>query len=148
MLNRNIFFPALIIAISAILLVLISQFPEPRFQDAPVGADFFPAVVAILQIIICGVLIVQHKNKKETVKQAPLISSKSVFGIVFLIGYAVLISLVGYLIASLIGFTFYLLYYKVKKPLYYVFAWVFVFTIYFLFGEVFVISLPEGLLFY
>ena len=148
MLNRNILFPALIIALSAVLLVLISQFPEPRFQDAPVGADFFPAVVAIIQIIICGVLIFQYKNKKQKVEEAPLLSSKSVFGIVFLIGYAILISLVGYLIASLVGFTFYLIYYKVKKPLYYAFAWIFVFTIYFLFGEVFVISLPEGLLFY
>lgn len=148
MLNRNILFPALIIALSAVLLVLINQFPEPRFQDAPVGADFFPAVVAIIQIIICGVLIFQYKNKKQKVEEAPLLSSKSVFGIVFLIGYAVLISLVGYLIASLVGFTFYLIYYKVKKPLYYAFAWIFVFTIYFLFGEVFVISLPEGLLFY
>ncbi|GLS90499.1 hypothetical protein GCM10007916_15660 [Psychromonas marina] len=148
MLNRNILFPALIIALSAILLVLISQFPEPRFQDAPVGADFFPAAIAIIQIIICGVLIVQHKNNKKTVKEEPLLSSKSIFGVVFLIAYAVLISLVGYLLASLIGFTFYLIYYKVKKPLYYIVAWIFVFTIYFLFGEVFVISLPEGLLFY
>lgn len=148
MLNRNIIFPALMIAVSAILLVLINQFPEPRFQDAPVGADFFPAVIAIIQIIICGVLIAQHRSSKKTVKEAPLLSRKSIFGIAFLIGYAVLISLVGYLLASLIGFTFYLIYYKIKKPLYYVVAWIFVFTIYFLFSEVFVISLPEGLLFY
>jgi len=149
MFNRNIFFPALITLLSAVILVLITQFPEPRFQDAPVGAAFFPTAVAIIQIIICVILIIQHQNKKRAVtKEAPLISRKSIFGIAFVIGYAVLIHIVGYLFASLIGFTFYLIYYKIKKPAYYIFAWVFVFTVYFLFGEVFVISLPEGLLFY
>lgn len=148
MFNRNVFFPALLITLSAIILVVIGQFAEPRYQEAPVGAGFFPAVVAILQIIICTVLILQYKNTQKPNKEAPLFSSKSVFGVVFLISYAVLISLVGYLIASLIGFTFYLIYYKVKKPLYYAVAWIFVFTLYFLFSEVFIISLPEGLLFY
>ena len=148
MFNRHILFPSLVIIISLIMLVIISQFPEPMYQDAPVGAGFFPTAVAILQIIICSVLIYQYKTKTKQTNQPSLVSSKSIFGIVFLIVYAVLISLVGYLIASLIGFTGYLIYFKIKKPLYYIIAWVFVFTIYYLFGEVFVISLPEGLLFY
>lgn len=148
MLNRNVLFPTLIIIISAILLVLITQFAVPRYQDASVGAGFFPTAVAIIQIVICSVLIIQYRKKKNTAKELPLLSSKSIFGIAFVVAYAVLISLVGYLIASLVGFTFYLIYYKIKKPLYYVIAWLFVFIIYYLFSEVFVISLPEGLLFY
>ena len=152
MLNRNIILPAFIVVLSAVALFLISQFPAPRFQDAPVGADFFPAVIAIIQIFICGILIVQYKrsNKRsnKSTAEAPLFSRKSIFGITFLIAYAVLISLIGYLYASLIGFTFYLLYFKVKKPLYYIIAWIFVFAIYFLFSDVFIISLPEGSLFY
>jgi len=148
MLNRNIFFPSLIIVLSLIVLVLISQFPEPRYQDAPVGAGFFPTVIAIIQIIICSVLIIQYKNKQKATQEIPLITKHSIFGFTLLVGYAVMITLVGYLPASLIGFTYYLVYYRVKKPLYYVVAWVFVFAIYYLFGEVFVISLPEGLLFF
>ena len=148
MINRNIFFPSLMIVLSLIVLVFISQFPEPRYQDAPVGAGFFPTVIAIIQIIICSILIIQHLNKTEKIKKVRLITSHSIFGFTLLIGYAILISLVGYLPASLIGFTYYLVYYRVKKPLYYVFAWAFVFAIYFLFSEVFVISLPEGLLFF
>ena len=148
MFNRHIFFPSLLIILSLVILVFISQFPEPRYQDAPVGAGFFPAVIAIIQIIICSVLIMQHKNKNTSTKESVLVSRKSIFGIVFLIAYAVLISLVGYLIASLISFTCYLIYFNIKKPLYYAIAWIFVLTIYFLFGEVFIISLPEGLLFY
>ena len=148
MLNRNIFFPALIITLSTIVLVLISQFAEPRFQSGTVGAGFFPTAVAIIQMVICAILIFQYKNKKKIDQDEPLITSKSIFGIAFLIGYAVLITVIGYLLASLIGFTFYLIYFKIKKPLYYCVAWIFVFAIYFLFSEVFVISLPEGILFY
>lgn len=148
MINRHIFFPSLVIIISFLVLVGVTQFKLPLYQDAPVGAGFFPAVVAIIQVLICGVLIIQHKNKKHHEKEEPLISKKSIFGIVYLISYAVLITLIGYLFASLISFTFYLVYFKIKKPLYYAIAWIFVFTIYFVFGEVFYIALPEGLLFY
>ena len=148
MINRNIFFPGLMIFLSLIVLVLITQFPEPRYQDAPVGAGFFPTVVAIIQIIICSILITQHVKNKAAKKEIKLITSHSIFGFTLLIGYAALILLVGYLPASLVGFTYYLVYYRVKKPLYYVVAWVFVFAIYFLFSDVFIISLPEGLLFF
>lgn len=148
MINRHIFFPSLVIIISLLILVGVTQFKLPLYQDAPVGAGFFPVVIAIIQIIICGVLIIQHKNKKQTEKEEPLISKKSIFGILYLLGYTVLITLIGYLLASLVSFTFYLIYFKIKKPLYYAIAWVFVFTIYYIFGEVFYIALPEGLLFY
>lgn len=148
MINRNIFFPGLMIFLSLVVLVLITQFPEPRYQDAPVGAGFFPTVVAIIQIIICSVLIIQYVKKKTVKKEIKLITSHALFGFTLLIGYAALITLVGYLPASLVGFTYYLVYYRVKKPLYYVVAWVFVFAIYFLFSDVFIISLPEGLLFF
>ncbi|MEZ8824741.1 tripartite tricarboxylate transporter TctB family protein [Vibrio amylolyticus] len=151
MFNRHVFFPSLVIVCSAIILFLVGQFAEPRFQDASVDAKFFPAVVAILQIVICIALIVQHRMKsaKEATLsesgQTPMISRMAIFGTVFLIGYAILISIVGYLFASLIAFTAYLIFFKIKKPLYYGVAWTFVFCVYYLFGEVFYISLPQGI---
>jgi hypothetical protein len=77
--------------------------------------------------------------------QEPMISRMAIFGAVFLVAYAILISITGYLIASLIAFTAYLIYFKVKKPLYYGVAWTFVFCVYYLFGEVFYIALPQGI---
>ncbi|CAM4057874.1 tripartite tricarboxylate transporter TctB family protein [Vibrio neonatus] len=146
MINRNVVFPSLIIALSAVILVFIGQFAEPRFQDASVDAKFFPTAIAIAQILICIALLVQHKLKSIAVEKQPAIFSKmAVFGVAFLIGYAFLISLIGYLLASLVAFTVYLVLFKVKKPLYYVVAWAFVFGVYYLFGEVFYIALPEGL---
>ncbi len=145
-LDREIFFPLLMIVISSVVLVLISQFDEPHYQDASVNAQFFPSAIAIAQIIICIALIVQRKLKASIQPPAvPIFSKMAIFGIGFLVAYALLIHIVGYLIASLVAFTAYLVFFKVKKPLYYLIAWCFVFGVYYLFGEVFYIALPQGL---
>jgi hypothetical protein len=130
-----------------VVLALIPQFEVPLYsQDASVGAGFFPTVILVGQLVICVALIVQHLNKKaETQEAKSIVSKMSLMGLVFLIFYAVLISVVGYLLASLISFTVYLIVLKVKKPMYYVVAWVFVFAIYYLFAKVFFIALPEGM---
>lgn len=145
MFNRSVIFPSVIIVLSAIILAVITQFEQPRFQDASVNAQFFPTVIAIMQIIICIALLVQYKLKKIESDGQPILSKMALFGLIFLCCYAVLISIIGYLYASLIAFTIYLVFFKIKKPLYYVVAWVFVFSIYYLFGEVFYIALPDGL---
>lgn len=145
MFNRSVIFPSVIIVLSAIILAVITQFEQPRFQDASVNAQFFPTVIAIMQIIICIALLVQYKLKKIESDRQPILSKMALFGLIFLCCYAVLISIIGYLYASLIAFTIYLVFFKIKKPLYYVVAWVFVFSIYYLFGEVFYIALPDGL---
>ncbi|WP_435234328.1 tripartite tricarboxylate transporter TctB family protein [Psychromonas sp. PT13] len=144
MLNRNIIFPSIIIFLSAIAFAVITQFDKPMFQDASVDAKFFPMVIVIAQIVLCIILILQHIYKKSKPEEQPLITKMSVFGILYILGYAVLISIIGYLYASLITFLFYLVYFKVKKPLYYIVALTFVLVVYYLFGEVFYITLPEA----
>ncbi|AJR05106.1 tripartite tricarboxylate transporter TctB family protein [Photobacterium gaetbulicola] len=153
MLNRNFLFPSLIILLGAASLFVISQFDKPIFQDASVDAAFFPTVVTIAMMFISAVLAFQHwqkahryKKEKKQEKEAPIFSKLSIFGVAYLIGYTFLIHLLGYLFASLIAFALYLFYFKVKKTLYYVIAAVFVVSVYFLFGEVFVIALPDGII--
>lgn len=146
--SRHVIFPSLMIIFGALSLYFISQFAEPRFQDASVDAKFFPSVVAIAIILLSGVLVIQHVVQKQLAKEElPIFTKLSLFGLAFLGGYALLIHVVGYLIASFIAFTIYLIVFKVKKPLYYAVAWAFVYGIYYLFGEVFIIALPEGLLY-
>tara|TARA_R110001583_G_scaffold10698_4_gene49073 strand:+ start:2245 stop:2712 length:468 start_codon:yes stop_codon:yes gene_type:complete len=153
MLNRNIIFPSIIIFLSAIAFALVTQFDQPRYQDASVDATFFPMVIVIAQIVLCLILIIQHINKKkneeannvQSSKEEPLISKMSLFGLGYLIGYALLISVIGYLYASLFAFILYLAYFKIKKPLYYIVAVTFVLIVYYLFGEVFYISLPQAI---
>ncbi len=152
MFNRNVIFPSIIILLSALAFAVITQFDEPMYQDASVDAKFFPMVIVIAQIVICIILLIQYRYKQYHIeedssgtKEEPIVSKMSLFGVAFLIGYALLIGVIGYLYASLFAFIFYLLYFKIKKPLYYIIAVVFVLAVYYLFGEVFYISLPEAL---
>jgi hypothetical protein len=134
---------------SSVVLLLISRFDLPHYRDASVGAQFFPILIAISQIVICIALIVKSRlHKEETPSPSdPIFSKLALLGIGFLVGYALLMQILGYLLASLICFTSYLMYLKVKKVSYYITAWVFVFSVYYIFGEVFFIMLPEGILF-
>lgn len=152
MLNRNVIFPSIIILFSAVAFAVVTQFDKPMYQDASVDAKFFPMLIVLAQIVICIVLIIQYKYKQShskekslASKEEPIISKMSLFGVAFLIGYVLLISVIGYLYSSLAAFIFYLVYFKIKKPLYYIVAVIFVFAVYYLFGEVFYVSLPQAM---
>ena len=154
MFNRNVIFPSIIILLSAIAFAVITQFDKPMYAaDASVDAKFFPMVIVIAQIVICIILLIQYIQKQAKMrnedspapKETPLVSKMSLFGVVYLIGYALLISVIGYLYASLLAFILYLVYFKIKKPIYYIVAVIFVFAVYYLFGEVFYIYLPEAI---
>ncbi|CAM4346481.1 tripartite tricarboxylate transporter TctB family protein [Vibrio agarivorans] len=144
MVNRNVVFPSIVILFAGIALWLISQFDSPMYQDASVDASFFPTLIVVMQIVICIALLVQQKLKGIDKADGPLITKMSLFGIGYLITYAVAINFLGYLYASLIAFVAYLIFFKVKKPLYYAIGLGFVFTVYYLFGQVFYIALPEA----
>ncbi|MGX9417528.1 tripartite tricarboxylate transporter TctB family protein [Vibrio sp. RC27] len=150
MFNRNTILPMTVIVISVVLLFLINDFDLPLYRDASVGAQFFPTMIAIIQIILCIVLIAKDRMNKEPAEETsskPIFSKLALYGIIFLLSYALIMQVFGYLIASLVCFTAYLLFLKVKKVSYYVTAWVFVFSVYYIFGEVFFIMLPEGTMF-
>ncbi|GAL09225.1 hypothetical protein JCM19233_190 [Vibrio astriarenae] len=144
MVNRNVVFPSIVILFAGIALWLISQFESPMYQDASVDASFFPTLIVVMQIVICLALLIQQKLKGMEEVDGPLMTKMSVFGIGYLIAYAVTINYLGYLVASLIAFVAYLIFFKVKKPVYYAIGLGFVFTVYYLFGQVFYIALPEA----
>ncbi len=146
---RDIAFPVCMILLSMASLVFIGQFEEPMFRDASVDAKFFPKVVTIGIMILSLLLIMQNrvadKSKNKATEVTPIFTKLSLFGVLYLIGYALLIHFIGYLWASVLAFTLYLLLFKVRKPIYYLYAWVFVFALYYLFGEVFYIAFPQGI---
>lgn len=145
--DRNLIFPFLMILMCIGALIVISQFDKPMFQDASVDAKFFPRVISIGIIILSSVLMIQSIMKKSNEALPPIFSKLSLFGIGFLAIYTALIYFIGYLAASFIAFTGYLIVLKIKKPMYYVFSTIFVFFVYYLFSEIFFISLPQGVLF-
>ncbi|MBR7890112.1 tripartite tricarboxylate transporter TctB family protein [Marinomonas sp. A79] len=143
---KNIILPSVIIVISLVALYFISQFAVPSFQDASVGSKFFPTAIAVIQIIICVCIIlgeIFHKDPQQD--SAPLFNKYSIFGAVFIIGYATAIYFLGYLAATLLAFFLYLVFFKTTKRYYYLIAIVFTLVIYYVFANVFYVALPEGL---
>lgn len=146
--HRISIFLSLVIAACVCVLFLVTQFEQPRFQDASVDAKFFPTMVAIGQIILCLILLLQHKWQKANSSPTSVIFSKmAAIGIMYIVSYVLLINLIGYLLATLIAFTVYLAALHIKKMTYYLVAWSFVGAVYYLFGEVFYIALPEGIIY-
>jgi len=145
--SKNLAFPIIIILMSIVALFFISQFPSPSYQDSSVSSKFFPSAIAIIQIIICSFIIVgEYINRKDKKENIPLFNKYSLFGALFLIGYAVLIYLSGYLISTLLAFVIYLLFFRSKNIWYYVTALVFTLVVYYVFANVFYVALPEGLI--
>ncbi|MDP5254966.1 MULTISPECIES: tripartite tricarboxylate transporter TctB family protein [unclassified Vibrio] len=141
-------FLSLVIAACSCVLFLVTQFEQPRFQDASVDAKFFPSMVAIGQIILCVILLLQNKWQKRTSDgEADIFSKMSALGVMYIVSYVLLINLLGYLLATLAAFTVYLFALHIRKISYYLVAWSFVAVVYYLFGEVFYIALPEGLMY-
>ncbi|MPW31805.1 tripartite tricarboxylate transporter TctB family protein [Agarivorans sp. B2Z047] len=139
--------PTLIIFLSAISLWLISGFNAPRYQDASVDASFFPTIVSLVMVLLSCLMLYHHirsnGNRQTTCSDDPLVPSGALLGMLFIAYYVLLIAVVGYLLASFVAFSTYLLALKVKRLSYYIAAWSFVTIIYYLFGEVFVIALPQ-----
>ncbi|WP_087024605.1 tripartite tricarboxylate transporter TctB family protein [Thaumasiovibrio subtropicus] len=144
--RRNLIFSSCMAGLGILALVLIRQFDAPMFQDASVDASFFPTVIAIAIIGLSVAIVIQDKLKAANHSQ-PIFSKRALMGMGFLFGYAIAIHFAGYLLATLTAFTIYLLACKIRKPTYYLTAWTFVAAIYYLFGEVFVIALPQGIWF-
>lgn len=133
------------ILFGVIAQILIAQFEEPRFGSGSVGAKFFPSAVAAFIIILSVCLLIQaylEKTPKED--RQPIISKASLLGVVFIVSYVVVMSFIGYLASTLLAFMIYLAVLKTKKISYYLIAATFAFTIYYIFGEVFFIALPQG----
>jgi hypothetical protein len=146
--TKSLIFPVIVVVISFIALYFISQFPTPSFQDASVTSKFFPTAVAIIQIIICFFIILgELLNRKETTYKAAFFNKYSVFGVVFIISYVALIYVFGYFFSTLAAFIVYLFFFKIKTISYYITAVIFTCAVYYIFANVFFVSLPEGLIF-
>lgn len=145
--GKNLVFPIVIICVSAVFLFFASQFPSPSFQDSSVSSKFFPSAIAVIQIIICLCLIAGELLKRNKASESASVFSKySIFGAAFIIGYAFLIYLLGYLASTLIAFFVYLAFFRNKNIWYYVTGIVFTCVIYYVFVNVFYVALPEGLI--
>lgn len=146
------------LAVSAVILSITPSFPKGKANIGLTGPAFFPDLLAFV-FIGCGVYQLWHgtrfassynpitfasfKNllaKKET-RTAYLV-------ILYMVGFILLFDFLGFFLTTFLFLTLFLLRLGVRwlQTLFY--SFLFTATIYFLFGWLFTISLPSGILAY
>jgi len=102
--------------ISAIIGMIFSivtfgyTFTFKKFQNVPVGPEFFPRALAVVLFIFCTALLISSIIHKETAKEkekgSPTISplnknmQKAIAGLLIIVVYALLWEIVGFLIVT------------------------------------------------
>lgn len=135
-------------AISLLLLVLLpNQVAVPAYDSGAPSPRIIPAICLILMLIFSIVLIIQSVVlKQEKIVEFDWEKEKpAILLIVLLCVYTALIIFAGFIPASIIVFVIVLAYCGERKPFTYIFTIAAAFAIYFLFKNVFTVSLPTGI---
>jgi hypothetical protein len=137
-------------AISLILLILMpNQVRIPAYDSGAPSPRIIPGICLIIMLIFSIVLIIESVVlKKEKIVEFDWEKEKpAILMIALLCIYVALILYVGFIVASAITFVIILAYCGERKPFIYIFTILAAILIYFLFKEVFTVSLPTGKLF-
>jgi hypothetical protein len=137
-------------AISLILLILMpNQVRIPAYDSGAPSPRIIPGICLIIMLIFSVVLIIESVVlKKEKIVEFDWEKEKpAILMIALLCIYVALILYVGFIVASAITFVIILAYCGERKPFIYIFTILAAILIYFLFKEVFTVSLPTGKLF-
>jgi len=128
------------------LLIMPQQVKVPGFDSGAPSPRIIPGICLVVMLAFSIVLIIESlvfKKEKIVVfdweKEKP-----AILLIALLCIYVALIIYVGYIIASIVVFCFILYYCGEKKPPIYIFTILAAIGIYFLFNNVFHVSLPSG----
>ncbi len=147
----NIVIGIICIAFSIAILIMASSFSQTLIVDTGLGAEFFPRLVASGMIFLGSILIISAiKDSSLSRKTSDVFNRemiKPLIGMGLIILYALSITIVGYLVSTLI-FCFILLhFFQVEKLVTKVVISVaFSVIIYLIFSKIFLINLPTGFL--
>lgn len=127
------------------------SFKQTLIVDSGLGADFFPKVVSIITLILSGSLIYSsYKNKTLGSNIKEVFNSdmkKPLLGMFLIIIYAICINIIGYLVSTIVFCYIFLQIFKVKKKITKILvSLIFSSIIYYIFSNLFMINLPQGLL--
>lgn len=144
------------IAISVVILSITPSFPKGKANIGLTGPAFFPDLLAFV-FIACGVYQLWHGTAYAGL-YAPITLSTfkdlfkkketrtAYFIILFIVGFILLFDILGFLVTSFLFLILFLLRLGVPKWQTFFYATFFTALIYFLFGWLFTISLPSGIL--
>ncbi|ADO83907.1 tripartite tricarboxylate transporter TctB family protein [Ilyobacter polytropus] len=147
----NIVTGIIFIIFSIFIFIQAIGFKQTLIVDAGLGAGFFPKLIAAATIILSVLLIISAvKDESLTSKVSDVFNSdikKPLLGMVLILAYGFSIMVFGYLISTIVFCYIFLQIFRVKKLITKIaVSVIFSFVIYFIFGTVFLISLPTGLL--
>lgn len=133
--------------LSLILLVLLpNQVRVPAYDSGAPSPRIIPGICLVIMLIFSIALIIQSLVfKQEKIVEFDWEKEKpAILLILLLCVYVALIMTLGFIIASAIVFIIALAYCGERKPFIYLFTIAAAVAIYFLFKNVFVVSLPTG----
>lgn len=132
-----------------LLIVLPNEIRIPAFDSGAPSPRIIPVLCLILMLIFSIVLIIESLVfKKEKIVEFDWEKEKpAILLILLLCVYVALVIWIGFIPASVMVFVIILLYCGEKKTWIYIFTIVAAIGIYFLFKEVFTVSLPTGIFF-
>ncbi len=136
--------------LSLVLLILMPyQVRVPAYDSGAPSPRIIPGICLVLMLIFSIVLIIQSLVfKQEKIVEFDWEKEKpAILLIVLLCIYVALILTLGFIPASIITFFIVLAYCGERKPFIYIFIAAATIGIYFLFKNVFTVSLPTGLFF-
>ena len=130
------------------LYVLPKQVKVPAFDSGAPSPRIIPGICLVVILLCSLVLIIQSLIfKKEKIVEFDWTNEKpAILLIVLLCIYVFLIVKIGFILASAVTFVILLFYSGERKPFIYIFTVALAVGIYFLFSQVFHVSLPSGIL--
>lgn len=147
----NIAIGTIFIIFSTFIFIQAVNFKQTLIVDAGLGAGFFPKAVAAATILLSILLIVSSiKDEKLTSKVSDIFNSdikRPLLGMALILIYGGSIVLVGYLVSTIIFCYIFLHIFRVKKLVTKIaVSLIFSLVIYFIFSNIFLITLPQGFL--
>ncbi|MFQ3620533.1 MAG: tripartite tricarboxylate transporter TctB family protein [Spirochaetales bacterium] len=157
-LNQEILIGIICLTVSVVILSITPSFPQGKANIGLTGPAFFPDLLAIV-FIGCGLYQIVHGIIKK--KEYPPLTFSSLkhlfdkketrtayFVILLVVGFIFLLDWLGFLLTTSIFLLLFMGRLGVPKLQNLLYTFIFTLTIYLLFGYLFTISLPSGILAY
>jgi len=151
--NREHIVGLICIGIAATVLLITPSFPKGQENVNLTGPAFFPDILAFLYLILGGIQIIlgfkrkKNQDKKPVVPSAPKPSMRLTLEfIALLIGFLLLFQPLGFILCTMLFLFLLMLLLGVTAPKSILFSCIYTGAIYLLFGKLFTIGLPVGIL--
>ena len=151
--NREHIVGLICIGIASTVLLITPSFPKGQENVNLTGPAFFPDILAIIYLVLGAIQIIlgfkrkKNQNEKPAVPSAAKPSMRLLLEFMgLLIGFLLLFQPLGFILCTILFLFLLMLLLGVTVPKSILFSFVYTGAIYLLFGKLFTIGLPVGIL--